>query len=161
MSQTFQRIRELVARGDIMVSAHGYDELAEAWSSIQTAVPGLANARLTPSYRRYHAWTPRCASGASRPSGRWWRPGAEYTPHPDDGGAGRRLCHTRRSQVLDPWHGRFKHVCAWRTPMPVQGLRCSQRWAVGARVIDHLVWRSPHEHNRPLGTGMKPRLRAA
>jgi Domain of unknown function (DUF4258) len=45
MSQTFQRIQELVARGDVRISAHGYDELAadgilvgEILASVEDAV---------------------------------------------------------------------------------------------------------------------------
>jgi hypothetical protein len=45
MSQTFQRIRELVANGDVKISARGYDELAadgilvrEILASVEDAV---------------------------------------------------------------------------------------------------------------------------
>jgi hypothetical protein len=45
MSQTLQRIRELVAHGDVKISAHGHDELAadgilvrEILASVEDAV---------------------------------------------------------------------------------------------------------------------------
>jgi hypothetical protein len=45
--------------------------------------------------------------------------------------------------------------------MPVKGLQRSQLLALGAVVIDQLVWLDQHEHNLPLGKGIKPLLRAA
>ena len=45
--------------------------------------------------------------------------------------------------------------------MPVKGLQRSQLLALGAVVLYQLVLLYQHEHNRPLGKGIKPLLRAA
>jgi hypothetical protein len=82
-------------------------------------------------------------------------------PHHDDGVAVRRRFHKRRSQALEPFNGWFKKVFEWRTPMPVKGLRRSPLSALGAMVGYPLGLRYQHEHNLPLGKGMKPLLRAA
>jgi hypothetical protein len=55
----------------------------------------------------------------------------------------------------------FKNVFEWCTQMPVKGLRRSQLPALGAIVIYQLVLLYQHEHNLPLGMGLKPLLRAA
>jgi hypothetical protein len=82
-------------------------------------------------------------------------------PHHDDGGAVRRIFHTLRSQAIEPFNGLFKNVFEWRTQMPVQGLRRSQLLALGALVLYQLVLLYQHEHNLPLGKGIKLLLRAA
>jgi hypothetical protein len=82
-------------------------------------------------------------------------------PHHDDGVEVRRLFHHLRSQAIEPFNGLFKHVCEWRTQMPVKGLRRSQLLALGAIVIDQLELLAQHEHHLPLGKGIKPLLRAA
>jgi hypothetical protein len=83
-----------------------------------------------------------------------------FPPH-DDGVEVRRICHPLRSQASEPFHGVFKNRVEWRTPMPVNGLRRSQLWALGAMVVSQVVVLSQHEHHLPLGKGMKPLLRAA
>jgi hypothetical protein len=83
-----------------------------------------------------------------------------YPPH-DDGVAVRRIFHQLRSQAIEPFNGLFKNVCDWRTQMPVKGLRRSQLLALGAIVLYQLVLLYQHEHNLPLGKGIKPLLRAA
>ncbi len=82
-------------------------------------------------------------------------------PHHDDGVDVRRIFHKLRSQAIEPFNGLFKNVFEWRTQMPVKGLQRSQLLAVGAMVIYQLVLRYQHEHNLPLGKGIKPLLRAA
>jgi hypothetical protein len=55
----------------------------------------------------------------------------------------------------------FKNVFEGRVKMPVKGLR-SQLLALGAVVIyQAVVLLYQHEHNLPLGKGIKPLLRAA
>jgi hypothetical protein len=82
-------------------------------------------------------------------------------PHEDDGVEVRRIFHTLRSQAIEPFNGLCKNVFEWRTQMPVKGLRRSQLLALGAMVIYQLVLLYQHEHQLPLGKGIKPLLRAA
>jgi hypothetical protein len=82
-------------------------------------------------------------------------------PHQDDGVEVRRIFHTLRSQAIEPFNGLFKNVFEWRTQMPVKGLRRSQLLALGAIVLYQLVLLYQHEHQRPLGKGIQPLLRAA
>ena len=82
-------------------------------------------------------------------------------PHRDAGVEVRRIFHKLRSQAIEPFNGLFKNVFEWRTQMPVKGLRRSQLLALGAIVIYQLVLLYQHEHNLPLGKGIKPLLRAA
>ena len=82
-------------------------------------------------------------------------------PHRDDGVEVRRIFHKLRSLAIEPFNGLFKNVFEWRTQMPVKGLRRSQLLALGAIVIYQLVLLYQHEHNLPLGKGIKPLLRAA
>jgi hypothetical protein len=71
-------------------------EVIEAWSSIKTAVPGLTNARLTPSYRCDHTSTtrrdgdattnksagqPGCTPGSTPLAGRAGHTAPETTEH--------------------------------------------------------------------------------
>jgi Transposase DDE domain len=82
-------------------------------------------------------------------------------PHGDGGVEVRKIFHKRRSQAIDPFNGVFKHVFEWRVKMPVKGLQRSQLLALGAVVVYPLVLRDQHEHDLPLGKGIKPFLRAA
>jgi hypothetical protein len=73
----------------------------------------------------------------------------------------RRIFHKLRSQAMEPFKGLFKKIFEWRTQMPVKGLQRSQLLALGAIIIYPLVLLYQHEHNLPLGKGIKPLLRAA
>src|SRR5688572_14624457 len=53
MSQTLRRIRELAARGEVRISAHGYDELAADGILVREIVAGLADAVLVEDYPDY------------------------------------------------------------------------------------------------------------
>jgi hypothetical protein len=54
MSQTFQQICELVARREVQVSDHGYDELAEDNIFIDDIVAGIDDAVVVEDYPTYH-----------------------------------------------------------------------------------------------------------
>jgi Transposase DDE domain len=82
-------------------------------------------------------------------------------PHGDGGVEVRRIFHKLRSQAIEPFNGLFKNVFEWRAKMPVKGLQCSQLLALGAVVVYQLVLLYQHEHDLPLGKGIKPLLRAA
>jgi hypothetical protein len=82
-------------------------------------------------------------------------------PHHADGVEVRRIFHQLRSPAIEPCNGLFKTIFAWRTPMPVKGLQRSQLLALGAIVMDQLVWRYQHQPHLTPGKGMKPLLRAA
>jgi hypothetical protein len=53
MSQTFQRIRELVARREVRISDHGYDELADDDILIREIVAGVPYAVVVEDYPTY------------------------------------------------------------------------------------------------------------
>jgi len=53
MSQTLQLIQQLVARGEIRISEHGYDELSADRISIQDILYGVADAILVEDYPEY------------------------------------------------------------------------------------------------------------
>jgi hypothetical protein len=54
MSQTLQLVIDLVARQDVMISEHGYDELAEAGILIVDVIAGVADAVVVEDYPEYH-----------------------------------------------------------------------------------------------------------
>jgi len=54
MSQTLQQVRELVARREVHVSDHGYDELAEDEIFIDDVVAGIDTAIVVEDYPTYH-----------------------------------------------------------------------------------------------------------
>jgi hypothetical protein len=79
-----------------------------------------------------------------------------------DGGVEvRKVFHKLRSQAIEPFNGLYKNVFEWRVKLPVKGLQRSQLLALGAVVVYQLVLRYQHEHDLPLGKGIKPLLRAA
>ena len=53
MSRTLQLIKELVARGEIRISEHGYDELAADDIAIEDALHGVAEADVVEDYPEY------------------------------------------------------------------------------------------------------------
>jgi hypothetical protein len=53
MSQTFLRVRELVARGDMMISAHGYDELAADGILVREILASVEEAVVVEDYPDY------------------------------------------------------------------------------------------------------------
>ena len=54
MSQTLQLIRELVARQEVRISDHGYDELAEDDILVSDIVAGVTDAVVIEDYPAYH-----------------------------------------------------------------------------------------------------------
>ena len=53
MSQTLERVRSLVARGEARVSEHGYEELAADGVLVRDVVDGLAGAAVVEDYPDY------------------------------------------------------------------------------------------------------------
>ena len=53
MSQTLEQIRALVARGDVRVSDHGYEELAADRLLVREVIDGLAGAVVVEDYPDY------------------------------------------------------------------------------------------------------------
>lgn len=53
MSQTLQRIRELVARREVKVSAHGYDEMAADGLLVREILLGVDQALVVEDYPDY------------------------------------------------------------------------------------------------------------
>ena len=53
MSQTLEDIRALVARGEVRISVHGYEELAADQVSVHEVVNGLADAVLVEDYPEF------------------------------------------------------------------------------------------------------------
>jgi len=54
MSQTFEQIRQLVARNEVRISAHGYDELADENILVRDVIAGLESAVIVEDYPDYH-----------------------------------------------------------------------------------------------------------
>jgi hypothetical protein len=54
MSQLLERIRELVTRGEVQISDHGYDELPDDDLFVDDIVAGLATAIVVEEYPAYH-----------------------------------------------------------------------------------------------------------
>jgi hypothetical protein len=53
LSETLEQVRALVARGDVRVSLHGYEELAADDISVRDIVDGLPTAVLVEDYPDY------------------------------------------------------------------------------------------------------------
>lgn len=53
MSATINRIRDLVATGEVRVSEHGYDEIAADGLTAREIVAGITNAQLIEDYPDY------------------------------------------------------------------------------------------------------------
>ncbi|HVS81521.1 MAG TPA: DUF4258 domain-containing protein [Pyrinomonadaceae bacterium] len=54
MSQTLERIRELISKQEVYVSDHGYDELANDGLFIQDILAGVTAAVVVEDYPNYH-----------------------------------------------------------------------------------------------------------
>lgn len=53
MSETLERVRALVARGEVRVSLHGYEELAADNIGVHDVIAGLATAVVVEDYPAY------------------------------------------------------------------------------------------------------------
>jgi hypothetical protein len=53
MSQTLDKVRTLIATGDVRVSSHGYDELAEDGILVRDLVQGIGGASIVEDYPDY------------------------------------------------------------------------------------------------------------
>jgi hypothetical protein len=53
MSRTFEQVLELVARGEVRISAHGYDELADDDILARDVIAGVSEAAVVEDYPSY------------------------------------------------------------------------------------------------------------
>lgn len=53
MSQIFQQISELIERGEVRISAHGYDELAQDDILVRDVMAGVREAAVIEDYPNY------------------------------------------------------------------------------------------------------------
>lgn len=53
MSQLFNQILSLVTNGQVLISAHGYEELAQDNISVRDVLTGIANAQIVEEYPEY------------------------------------------------------------------------------------------------------------
>ena len=82
-------------------------------------------------------------------------------PHRDGGVAVRRIFHTLRSRASEPFNGLCKNIFAWRSQLPVKGLKRCQLFALGAILLYQIVLLYQHQRQQPVGVGIKALLRAA
>lgn len=82
-------------------------------------------------------------------------------PHDDPGVDVRRIFHILRHQAIEPFNGLFKNVFEWGGQVPVRGLKRTQLIVLGAVLLYQIVLLYQFEHQKPLGKGVKPLLRAA
>jgi hypothetical protein len=54
MSQTFERIRELVVGHNVLISDHGYDELAADRIFVDSVLTGISGSMVVEDYPTYH-----------------------------------------------------------------------------------------------------------
>lgn len=54
MSQTFEKIRKLVAQGQVQISVHGYDELTNDDLLAREIIAGVFDALVVEDYPDYH-----------------------------------------------------------------------------------------------------------
>jgi hypothetical protein len=54
MSQTFQSIRDLVARQEVVISDHGYDELAAEGILVEEIIMEVSEATVIEDYPTYY-----------------------------------------------------------------------------------------------------------
>ena len=54
MSQTLQRVRELVAKREVLISVHGYEELANDGLFVQNILDDLGSAVVIEDYPDYY-----------------------------------------------------------------------------------------------------------
>lgn len=53
MSRTFDQVLQLVLKGDVVVSEHGYDEMAEDGIFVRDVVDGLKEGKIVEDYPAY------------------------------------------------------------------------------------------------------------
>jgi hypothetical protein len=82
-------------------------------------------------------------------------------PHTDPNVELRRELHKQRSRSIEPFNGIFKALFGWNSQVPVRGLWPTQLLVLGAVFLYQLVLLYQHEHDLPVGKGIKPLIRAA
>lgn len=87
------------------------------------------------------------------------QPGAY--PHTDPEVEFRRELHKKRSHSIEPFNGLFKAVFGFGSQVPVRGLNRTRLLVLGAVFLYQIVLLYQHEHQLPIGKGIKPLLRAA
>lgn len=82
-------------------------------------------------------------------------------PHTDPGAEVRKVFHRLRSKAIEPFNGLFKNIFEWGGQVPVKGLKRTQLFVLGAVLLYQVVLLYQIQHQRPVGVGIKPLLRAA
>ena len=54
MSQTFEKIRKLIEKGEVQISAHGYDELINDNLSVREIISSIIDTIVIEDYPNYH-----------------------------------------------------------------------------------------------------------
>jgi hypothetical protein len=69
--------------------------------------------------------------------------------------------HLLRFQAIERYNGLFKNVLVWGVQVLVKGLKRTSLSVLGAVLPYQLVLPYQFEHQKPLGKGINPLLRAA